>query len=130
MTFEYPTALIDAELAPARSARTLSRWRKRSRDGLPPARPWGLNAPARTVSARELAAYVAAIGRVVREERQARGISIVTLAAASGVNATTLHRLERGQMSRGKPARMNGITLRTIFAIARALDVTPREIMP
>lgn len=60
-------------------------------------------------------------GAGLRESRKQRGITQEELAQRSGVNRKTIGRIERG---RGKP------TVRTLEKLARALDVSLRELLP
>jgi transcriptional regulator with XRE-family HTH domain len=57
---------------------------------------------------------------VLRRLRTERGLSQEALAFASGVTVSTLSRIERGE---------NSPTWATLMQIARALDVTPIELV-
>jgi transcriptional regulator with XRE-family HTH domain len=55
------------------------------------------------------------LGRYVREQRKAQGISGQALAAAAGIDKAHLHRLEHGEIASPDP--------RVLVALARALEV-------
>lgn len=86
-------------------------------------------ARAAPVDARELHAYMLAIGRRIRDRREEIALSAMAVATAAGLNVSHLHRLERGVSARpGRDRR--GIKLATLVAIARALSINPSELMP
>lgn len=56
--------------------------------------------------------------------RRGAGMSQQKLSAASGVHVTLIQKIEYGKSS------MDNITAKTLFALADALDVDPRDLMP
>lgn len=68
----------------------------------------------------ERAAVNEAFGRVLRSLRSARGLSQEALGNASGNGRTFVGQLERGD---------RGASLKTVFALAKVLEVDPAEIV-
>ena len=60
------------------------------------------------------------VGQRVRELRERRGLSQTTLGAAVGISFQQIQKYERG---------VNRISASSLFAIAKALDVTPTDIL-
>jgi transcriptional regulator with XRE-family HTH domain len=60
------------------------------------------------------------VGQILRQLRQERGLSQEELALESGYHRTYISQLERGQKNP---------SLRTIFQLAKALEVEPSEII-
>lgn len=67
------------------------------------------------------------IGRLIRDARLERDISLEELAAATGIGEATLSRIERAVSRR---SRNLGPTVNSIVRIALALGVRPYELMP
>lgn len=61
------------------------------------------------------------IGSKMRELRQAKGVSIETLANTSGMDYSQLARMEGGKVN---------FTISYLFRVAEALGVTPRDLLP
>lgn len=61
------------------------------------------------------------IGNKMREIRQAKNISIETLANTSGMDYSQLARMETGQVN---------FTISYLFRVAEALGVTPKDLLP
>lgn len=62
----------------------------------------------------------AAFGRVLRSVRERKGFSQESLGNASGNGRTYVGQLERGE---------RGATLKTLFSLAKVLDVPPSELV-
>ncbi len=61
-----------------------------------------------------------AIGRVLREQRKARGVSQEALALSADVDRTFVSQIERG---------IRQPTITTLWKLARALDVQPSTLV-
>lgn len=61
-----------------------------------------------------------AFGRVLRDLRRERGLSQEALAEAANLHVTHISRLENGH---------KGPTLAAVFALARALDLPPADLV-
>lgn len=103
---------------------------RRRRIGRPIGSPTlrGECAPLTTIDERTLRSYAIALGRNVKNKREELGIAVQTLARTTGINPTTIHRLEAG-LGRGARA-ISTLYLTTFFKIALALGVSPAELMP
>lgn len=60
-------------------------------------------------------------GGAVRQQREARGLSQERLAHLAGLHRTYSGSLERGERNVG---------IRNVYALAKALDVDPGELLP
>ena len=76
---------------------------------------------------RESRVYALALARKIREAREDQDIAVSELAAATGIDRRDLHRLERGVR---KDGRITNPKLDTLVRIARALGLSPSEILP
>jgi predicted transcriptional regulator len=88
-----------------------------------------LRGKARLVEYRGVYPKLGACGQIVREQREAQGISARELARACGIHPGTLLRFERGYSSHGLDLPKD-MKLSTIFKIAIALGLMPSELMP
>lgn len=75
----------------------------------------------RIISEKERAAIRLGLGTLVREKRQALGISQEELAFRSGLHRTYVGSVERGERN---------ISLENIFIFAKALECTPAKLIP
>lgn len=76
---------------------------------------------ARRADRREWILYRRRLGRQIRDARLERDIGIEELAAAIGGHHRTIHEAERGSVN---------TSMRTLYLIARALDVSLHEVLP
>lgn len=69
----------------------------------------------------ETQAFLVAFGARVRELRRARALSQERLAGLAGIDRQTVNRLENAS---------HALSTAHLGALAKALDVSPRELMP
>jgi transcriptional regulator with XRE-family HTH domain len=84
-----------------------------------------LRGHARAPAHDEVTLYARRLGVIVREYREEVGVSSRNLSRAIGMHPEAIAQIERG----GK-RRSRGPYLETLFRIARALGISPRELMP
>lgn len=85
---------------------------------------WG---KARRVGEWEPDWHLREIGKLIRDARVERDVSLEELAAATGIGEATLSRIERAKSRRNNN---RGATIASIIRIALALGVRPYELMP
>jgi transcriptional regulator with XRE-family HTH domain len=76
--------------------------------------------PKNSPKSRKIKSVELAFGQILRQLRQERGLSQEGLALESGYHRTYISQLERGQKNP---------SLKTIFQLAKALNVEPSEII-
>jgi DNA-binding Xre family transcriptional regulator len=82
---------------------------------------------ARRVADCELESYAVIIALRLREAREERSVSADELALGAGVSVGQVRRIERG---RGRDGRVMNTKLQTLIRIARALNLSPAELLP
>lgn len=71
--------------------------------------------------------FVITLGQSMHRHRISKGMSQEDVAYRAGLSRYTYQRLEQGK---SRPATPANPSLRTILAIAQALDVEPGELLP
>ena len=70
--------------------------------------------------------YARALGLRLQRARLAKGMSQEAVAHAAGISTFTYQKFEKGESKPGTPMNPR---LRTLFALARALEVEARELL-
>ena len=70
--------------------------------------------------------YARALGLRLQRARLAKGMSQEAVAHAAGISTFTYQKFEKGESKPGTPMNPR---LRTLFALARALEVEARELV-